>query len=224
MHNNNNKFSYSWPIIMLLVLFWPIGIYVFVKKVSSDKDNVYSEYNRIIRNKSNNYSNNLKEEITAKNKFDLSSSKLKYIGIVLVIVAFIGLIGGLSNDGGIITPIFGIIGGILLVNKSKKLKKEVDIVKHYFSIIIDGNIRQLDKIAYTTGKSYDTVYKDIKYLIDKDYLENAYIDESRREIIFTYTHNSSKENEAKVITCKCCGATNTIYGTGECEYCGSPLN
>ena len=118
---HNNKFSYSWPIIMLLVIFWPIGIYVFVKKVSSDKDNVYSEYNRIIRNKSNNYSNNLQEEIKAKNKFDLSSSKLKYIGIVLVILAFIGLIGGLSNDGGIITPIFGIIGGILLVNKSKKL-------------------------------------------------------------------------------------------------------
>lgn len=237
--SNNNKSSYSWTlIIMFLIIFWPIGLYLIVKKVSSDKDSVYSDYNRRIRNIENtisrefrttkditNHAKNIfNEEIDKKNKFDLSSSKMKNLGIVITVIGLIGFIVSRVNDDSSFFSLYFLTGGGLLIFKSIKLKKEAELVKQYFSIIINGNIRQLDKISYTTGKSYDIVYKEIKNLIDKDYLENAYIDESRREVVITNKYsNSFYSNEPKVVTCTCCGATNTIYGQGECEYCGSPL-
>lgn len=209
--NDNEKVSfwYSWPVIILaLFFFWPIGVFLIIKRVSTDR------------------------------KTAMSADKLiGGLGIALYCIAVLGLFvwitDGFTGKDIVIILFFG-AAGFALRKVAKKIRTEAEDIKQYLSIIINANIRQLDTIASTTGKSYDVVHKDVKKMIDKGYLKNAYINEGLREVILP-NNNPAPQNTAnvtanatpvqsKVVTCPCCGANNTIYGkTGECEYCGSPL-
>lgn len=212
--NNNGKveFWYSWPIIILaLCIFWPVGVFLIIKRVSRDK------------------------------KTAMGASKLiGGLGIASYCIAVLGLIvsigeGITGEDVGMIL-FFG-AAGFALKRVAKKIKIEAENVKQYLSIIVNGNVRQLDTIASATGKSYDVVRKDVKKLIDKGFLKNAYIDEGMREVVLPSATPAAPQNvtsattvnaapaQTKIVACPCCGANNTITGdVGECEYCGSPLN
>lgn len=211
--NNNDKVSfwYSWPaIILALCLFWPVGIFLIIKRVSTDR------------------------------KTAMGASKLiGGFGIVLYCIAALGLLvcisEGFAGEDVVMFLFFG-IAGFALRKIAKKIKTEAENVKQYLSIIINGNVRQLDTIASTIGKSYDVVHKDVNKMIDKGYFKNAYIDEGMREVVLPNsapaTHNvinvavtnTAAPVQSKIVVCLCCGANNTIYGDmGECEYCGSPL-
>lgn len=211
--NNNGKVSswYSWPVIILaLCFFWPLGLYLLIKRSSLDKTAVM------------------------KNS---SGKGLKTTGIVLIAFGGIGVATSFDpfNFGALIVFAFFIIGGIILMNKAKNIRTEGENIKQYLSIIVNGNVRQLDTIASTTGKSYDVVHKDVKKMISKGYLKNAYIDEGAREVVLPNSAPAPQNNmniatansalaQPKIVACPCCGANNTIYGVaGECEYCGSPL-
>ena len=209
--NGKIGFWYSWPVIILaLCFFWPVGLYLMIKRISLDKTSV------------------------VKNS---SGKGLKVTGIVLIVLGGFGIIGSFDpfDFGSLVIFIFFIAGGVVLMNKAKKIKAEGESIKQYLSIIVNGNVRQLDAIASTMGKSYDVVHKDIKNMIDKGFLKNAYIDESAREIVLPSSTPAPQTNvntatidtkpvQSKIVACSCCGANNTIYGDiGECEYCGSPL-
>lgn len=216
--NNNKKVSfwYSWPaIILAFCFFWPVGLILLIKRFSIDK----------------------KAAISAGGK------GMKGLGIGLIVFGAIGFMGCVSDPeaaSGTWVALFFIIGGIALVSKAKKLKKEAESIKQYLAIVVNGNVRQLDTIASTTGKSYDVVHKDIQNMIDKGYLKNAYIDEGMRAVVLPNSVPAPQNNvstvatnavpvnvaptQSKIVVCSCCGANNTIYGDmGECEYCGSPL-
>ena len=209
---NNGKMSiwYSWPVIILaLCFFWPVGLYLIIKRVSLDKTAV------------------------VKNS---SGKGLKVTGIVLIVLGGFGIIGSFDpfDFGTLVIFLFFIAGGIVLMNKAKKIQAEGESIKQYLSIIVNGGVRQLDAIAATTGKSYDAVHKDVKNMIEKGFLKNAYINEGTREVVLPssapapQTTANATVNAApaktKIVACPCCGANNTIVGdTGECEYCGSPL-
>lgn len=210
--NNNGKVSfwYSWPVIILaLCFFWPIGLYLIIKRVSLDKT------------------------AAVKNS---SGKGLKITGIVLIVLGGFGIIGSFDpfDFGSLVIFLFFIAGGIVLMNKTKKIQAEGESIKQYLSIVVNGNVRQLDAIASTTGKSYDVVHNDIKNMIDKGFLKNAYIDEGAREIVLPNTAPTTQNTvntianaapiQSKIVACSCCGANNTVLGDmGECEYCGSPL-
>lgn len=209
--NDNGKLNiiYSWPIIILaLCLFWPIGIFLIIRRVSVDK------------------------------KTAMSVGKIiGIIGILSYCIAGMGLIVCIS-DGFAFEDIFLMlffgIAGFALRKVSKKIKKDAENVKKYLSVIINGNERRLDVIASSTGNSYDVAKNDIQKLINKGYLKNAYINEGTREIILS-NGNTEKQNSVtagdhadstikKIVSCPCCGANNIITDElGECEYCGSPL-
>lgn len=208
----NGKVSiwYSWPIIILaLCFFWPVGIFLIVKRVSIDKKAALS-VGKIL-------------SIVGGFSYGLA---------VLYLLACITE-GFDSGDFGIIV-FFG-IAGFVLCKVAKKIKLEAESIKQYLAIIINGNVRQLENIAATTGKSYEVVRSDIQKMIQKGYLKNAYIDESIREIVLpnnrpiensSENHDAKKDSHAqtKIVRCSYCGANNTIVGiSGECEYCGSPL-
>lgn len=214
----NGKISglYSWPVIILaLCIFWPVGLFLLIKRVSVDK------------------------------KTAMSVGKLIGIfGGVSYGIAVIGIIAcisdGFTSDDVTMILFFG-IAGFALRRAAKKIKAEAESVKQYLAIIINGNVRQLDNIAATTGKSYDAVKADIQKMIKKGYLKNAYINENTREVVLPVAIPTSPvanpvfanplqpvaapaQPQAKIVACPCCGANNTIYGaSGECEYCGSPI-
>lgn len=209
--NENGKLGclYSWPVIILaLCIFWPVGIFLIIKRVSVDK------------------------------KTAMGAGKLiGGIGIASYCIAGIGFIACLSDGFGsddIGMILFFGIAGFALQKVSQKIKREAEDVKKYLSVIVNGNERQIDVIASSMGKSYDVSKNDIQKLISKGYLKNAYINEGTREIVLpnnniqeqvgTTTNTTANNVTTKIAACPCCGANNTIMGDmGECEYCGSPL-
>lgn len=202
---------YSWPVIILaLCIFWPVGIFLIIRRVSVDK------------------------------KTAMGAGKLiGGIGIASYCIAGIGFIACLSDGFGsddIGMILFFGIAGFVLQKVSQKIKREAEDVKKYLSVIVNGNERQIDVIASSMGKSYDVAKNDIQKLISKGYLKNAYINEGTREVVLpnnniqeqdgtmTMTNTTANNVTTKIVACPCCGANNTIMGDmGECEYCGSPL-
>ena len=211
MNNNNISKLYSWPVIILaLIFFWPLGLFLIIKRTSVDK------------------------------KAAMASGKLiKGLGIASCCMAALGFLVCLSDgfdgtDVGMI--IFFAAAGAALLYLANKIKKEADSVKQYLNIIVNGGERQLDSVAAATGKQYDVVKKDVQKMIDKGFLKNAYINENTREVVLpsAVPTNANVAQptggaapaavQTRVIACPCCGANNTISGDiGECEYCGTPL-
>lgn len=213
-NNNNNNLSglYSWPVIILaLIFFWPLGLFLIIKRASLDK------------------------------KTALGAGKLiKGLGIASCCMAALGFLVNITDgfdgtDVGMI--IFFAAAGAALLYLANKIKKDADSVKQYLNIIVNGGERQLDAIAAATGKQYDVVKKDVQKMIDKGFLKNAYINENTREVVLpsaapantnvgqpTTNMGTPTAVQTRVVACPCCGANNTVSGTlGECEYCGTPL-
>ena len=160
MSNKNNNLGclYSWPVIIIaLICFWPVGLFLIIKRASVDK------------------------------KTAMASSKLiKGLGIASCCMAALGFLVCLSDgfdgaDVGLI--IFFAAAGAALLYLANKIKKDADSVKLYLNIIVNGGERQLDSVAAATGKQYDVVKKDVQKMIDKGFLKNAYINENTREVV-----------------------------------------
>ena len=206
--NGKVKFIYSWPIIILaLFIFWPVGLILIIKRTSIDK------------------------------KYALGGGKvIRFLGIFSLVIAIVGLIANITagftpND--LILIVFFGIAGIALCMVANRNKKRANSIREYLSIIVNGQVRKLDTIVLTTGKPYDVVKKDIQMMIRNGYLKSAYIDESSREVVLpgsvsakttSATTTTAQNSTTRVVSCPCCGANNTIVGSsGECEYCGSPI-
>ncbi len=216
MYNNNNdqttSFLYSWPVIIIaFFFFWPIGIFLLFKRISNDKTAFMSS----------------------------SSVVLRVIGIIMASIGALGLLGFVLDAdydfGGMLVCVFFIVGGVLLLRKAKKLKNEGKDIRKYISVIVNHGVRGLDDIASAMGKTHEQAKNDVQGLIDRGFLKNAYIDEQIKQVVLT---SGSCTNDAinqaqeqaradlrpRVVTCKCCGAINTITGAvGQCEYCDSPI-
>ena len=213
------KKSFSWGIIILMMfLFFPVAIYMIVKKMSSEK------FNMIKNGKS-----------------------LKILGWVLIgfaiIYLILGLTGELKNEDGssiagtliVIELIFG-VSGVLSLVKGKKYIKCGEKYNRYVSVVNASNDLLIDNIAAAIPTTYEKAAADLQAMIDAGYFMNAYVDLNRRELVmhrnqqsnYTNTYTVNPQNTgAKTMSKKCpnCGATNTVIeGTAcECEYCGSPL-
>ena len=214
MNNNNGKVGvlYSWPVIILaLFIFWPVGVFLIVKRVTTDR------------------------------RTAMGAGKLiGVLGVCVYAFAALCLFAGcVAGDYGMAIAIALMFGaaGFALKKISKKIITSANDVKQYLAVIVNGNVRQLDAIAAAVGKPYDVVRRDIGKMIDQGYLRNAYINEGMRELVLpvnapapnrAYANPNPNANAApvqtRVVACPCCGANNTIAGNlGECEYCGSPL-
>ena len=207
--NGNVGCLCSWPIIIIaLILFWPVGILLIVWRATKDR------------------------------KTAMRAGKLlSVLGFVSYVFAAIMVIGGIADgfDGSVFAcMIFFIVAGLVLQYVGKRIKRSAEDIRKYLAVIINGNERQLESIAASTGKTYEVVHDDIKKMINKGYFKDAYIDEGLRELVLpektpesqntSTTDKTMNQNHVKVVACSCCGANNTVYGTvGECEYCGAPL-
>ncbi len=114
MNKNNISALYSWPVIILaLCFFWPIGLFLIIKRVSLDKTAVVKS----------------------------SSGKgMKIAAIILIVLGCFGIMGSFDpfDFGSIVVFLFFIAGGAVLLNKAKKIKAEGETIKKYLSIIVNG--------------------------------------------------------------------------------------
>lgn len=200
--------SWGW-IIFWLIIFWPVGLYLVVKKLDIDKSALMSNKTRI----------------------------LTVIGWVLIFVGFVGTVSILGEEGDIGSLTVGlilIVGGVLLLVRSLKIKKLAIKYKKYINIVVNQDVRSIDDIASAVDRPYDDVVEDLQHMINIGYLNDAYIHKGKREIILKQVsaHSANQEGsvfqsqeQGKVVRCSGCGANNvvTIGKVSECEYCATAI-
>lgn len=212
------KKSFSWGIIALMFfLFFPIGIWMLVKKMTDEKFNYI------------------------KNGKSLKILAWILIGFA-VMYLIMGITGELETEDGssvvsgviVMLMIFG-GGGAFALYKAHSYIKKGTKYNRYVSIINSSNDMLIDNIAAAYPTTYEKATEDIQSMIDDGYFMNAYIDLNRRELIMpqrsvsvnvTVNQNTAHADAKPTsVKCKNCGATNMVVpGTvNECEYCGSPL-
>lgn len=208
MEKKNLKWGW---IIFWIVIFWPVGIYLLIKKLSSDKSALMSGM----------------------------TSKLPVIAWCLIGFGVLGVIVSLTEPElgltGVIIYLVFFVGGVLLLKKAKETKKIANRYKKYLNLVINQNIKSIDGIASAVGLSYDVVSNELEKMIDSGYLNNAYINQNNREIVLRqhdhefYNQKSTQNQEsAKRVTVRCpgCGANNVVVvdRVTECDYCATPIH
>lgn len=206
-----NKKSMSWAIVILvLIFFWPVGVYLLYRKVTGDRASALKN-SKILRN-------------------------VGFVFLGFAIIYIFMVISGQMDDAWTAAAFFGIGGGVL-VYAAKRLKMTGEKFKKYINIVINNNQTSIDNIAAAIPISYDKAAKDLQEMINKGYFSNAYIDVSNREIILP-SHmkqqserngslkNNNEQAKVKSVICKNCGGNNEVIEgqVCECEYCGSPIN
>lgn len=213
--NEKVKAIYSWPaIILAFILFWPVGIFLLVKRLKVDKKGATG-----------------------------AGKTLNIIGYISFGLALLGTSVCISDgfeSSDISAIIFLLSVGAVMCSIARKLKKNAEKTRNYMQIIVNGSETRLDYIANAMNIPYDTVVKDLKQMIDTGYFRNGYVDTVSRKLVLPNRKNSVEieshyqeqayittpvaYKQTKTVTCKCCGAKNVIEtDVGECEYCGSPL-
>lgn len=198
----------SWiAIIIMMCVFWPIGVYLLYKRLKVDR------------------------------KAAMGSGKaLSLFGISLIAMGGCALLVGVldTDSDTVIGALFFLVLGVVLKRMATKNKKQAMRVRQYIALIINQRITSLDELARATGCTYNVVCDDLNKMIEKGYLPGAYLNLSLRRIMLpgqkapVYQQNNAqqrKQARTKVITCKGCGAEMIVAeGTiRKCEYCGTPL-
>ncbi len=199
-------------IIFWLIIFWPVGLFLLIKKLETDKSALMSK----------------------------KTGPISAIGWFFTVFGVLGSIGILSNigdstAGGMVLALATVVGGVLVLIKTSKIKKTGVKYKKYIDLAVNQNVRGIDNIAASVGLSYDAVAKDLQDMINIGYLKDAYIDQGNREIVleqaepisYTQASTSDRADTQKVaVRCPGCGANNVVAvgGVSECEYCGTPIN
>lgn len=197
----------SWPaIIILFIVFWPVGVFLLCRKIASDK------------------------------KLQMLSGRVvEIIGWLLVAFAALGIAVSVSEGitgEDVSMIIFFLAAGAVMIFIGRVMRANAAKYKKYINIIGNEHMYLIDNIAGAAGLPADKVKVDLQKMIDKGYFTRAYIDEANRELIMPVQNVAAKQENNTVnnagmivVTCKSCGANNTIVkGTsGECEYCGAPI-
>ena len=105
------------------------------------------------------------------------------------------------------------------------------LIKKYTPFIYNNNFT-LDEITIkkrrSTAQDYnklrDSIFKELKYLVDNDLVNGIRLNEVDKEIIY-YTLEKQKKRDLVTIACPNCGALNDINRGDKkrCEYCKTIL-
>ena len=213
MDNTNSKIGPSWGVVIIaIILFWPIGFYLLFKKLLGDKSAVMH-----------------------------NSKVIGVIGYIMAFLGFVYVIMGITGESiegtaetritAVVFGIFFVIGGVILIRKSKKMRINAEKYRKYINIVINGNVTAVENIAAAVPVSYEEAVMDLQKMIDIGFFKGAYIDNSTHEIVLPKVNtcnpkqNLHESGGEQIVLCNCCGAQNRVIPgrVSECEYCGSPL-
>lgn len=110
------------------------------------------------------------------------------IGIPMVLSNLAGLIAGGLAGG----PLFGLLAGAIIAAGSAYAfvtgKKDKELVKRYYQYaqaVGDAEYIEIDKLARKTGRTRKDVLEDIKALMNKGLLAEAWLDDQETTLILT---------------------------------------
>jgi hypothetical protein len=210
MNEINEKKTTSWGwIIFWLIVFWPVGLCLVIKKFATDKKSLMSG------------------KITS----------LSTVGWILVAFGGLGFFGCVTKPdgaGGAVVALVIAAGGVPMIIKARKTKQQAEKYRQYLDIVVNNSEKSIDNIAGALAIPYEVVTKDLQDMINIGFLKNAYIHQGNREIVMqqvtsqveTPQYQSQTTTPTKPARCPGCGANNivTVGRVCECDYCGTPIN
>lgn len=205
-NNPTNKTSPSWVlVIFLLFIFWPVGIFFLVKKLSADK------------------------------QASLTSGKKTIVwGWIIFTIGALGSCGIIdqrSMDGATGT-LFFVFAGLALVFVGRTSAKKAVKFKKYIKLIVNEGLRSIPTIAAAIPSTHAEATQDIQEMIKKGFFMDAYINFSTDKLVFIReeeketTLQSNMLTNQLVVSCGGCGANNKVANgqVAECQYCGSLIS
>lgn len=207
--NQTVKTGLSWTaVILLLIFFWPVGIYLLIKKVN--------------------------EGTTSKVSGVTIMTIFKWICLVLAIIFFINLFLPPSEDSDLTQTesilfslgymIFFGAGAFLLQYNTKRVKEQEHKNRLYDSLVRFEQVTSVDTLAAEVGDTPEQAMKTVDRMIKKGYWKNIELNLHKRELVYT-EKATVKKTDTMMITCPNCGAHNRVLRgvASNCEYCDSPL-
>ncbi len=222
----------SWvAIILWLIFFWPVGLYLLIRKLTTDKRAV----------------------VEKDRKLPMVGWLMLFIGVVFLGAFFDSYQGGVTE---LLFAVFFFCGGLASLRTAKKRSIEGGRYRCYIDAIVNHDLTFIPHIAAFAGVKESMACKELKKMIKMGYFEQAYIDENRNEIRllhrqapvyqrqpyyggrgsdqvfrdgYGYPPNQGygqyQPPSAEAVSCRSCGAHNWISpgSKNQCEYCGSPL-
>jgi len=191
-------------IMAAFILFWPIGIFLLYKKLSTEKGTVLRCHKTV-----------------AAISFILFG-----IGGIYLLLVLAGSIQFISFT------VLWFIGGCVMHVYARNIKTKSDRYRKYIDLIINKDHTSLDNISFALGIAYDEAVTDLQKMISAGYFTGWRIDHTQRAIVYTMPQfvdnpfeNPSARPLDRVIHCESCGANNKIAAgrVPKCEYCDSPL-
>lgn len=219
---SNQETVYSWPIIILaLYFFFPLGIYLIIKKSALHRRNIF----------------------TVGQKTFASAVSLFIIGGLLYLPQMVLKIAEFTDNKNDFTDLdkvissdfyakmlsignwFFILGFIVLLIAFYQ-KYQAEKYRNYLSLIVNKELENLDDIAQKMNLKKSTIIKDIKTLINRRYLPEIYdLDLEENRVYDVPKDKRKKEERAKntrLVKCPNCHANNILVERiGKCEYCNS---
>jgi hypothetical protein len=205
---NQKQSSGSWvPVIILLIVFWPVGLFMLFSKLSKDKGAVFS-----------------------------GAKGLNVVAWILIGFGIIGIFvyvtmspddpNAANRISGIAVSLAIAAGGGAVLGKARRMKIDSAKYRKYINVIINEERTDIGEIASATGIPYAVVKTDLQAMIDKGYFPGAYVHETDGKFVMpsaSQTDAASSQMETEVRICAGCGANNTVPvgRQGVCEYCGS---
>jgi hypothetical protein len=203
------KISVDWVItIIALIVFWPVGLYLLSRVMSQDRSAAVK-----------------------------GSSSPGVLGYILLGIGAIGMFSLFTsgesikgeNEGTLLVCIMFVVGGMLVVVRAGRYKRDAKKYRRYIDIVVNHNQSSIDGIAAAVGVPYETARDNLQQMIDKRFFPGAYIHEGNRQLVRQVQQPAAAGapaySGAFVKACSGCGANNTVWPgrANECEYCGSPL-
>lgn len=129
------------------------------------------------------------------------------------------------------------VGIVIYLTGRKRTKMRLEFKKYVMQLSMDPS-GSLEELAAATGTTVDIVKSRLRYMIEKKFFTDAFINEQTNQLILPSIAQKTQQlqtardaapdaspQEWIVCTCPHCGALNKlIKGTvGKCDFCGSLL-
>lgn len=245
----NQKSTYSWTaVVIMLILFWPVGIFMLIGKLANDRSANFGGGAGIVK---------------------LMGMALVGLGVLVFIVA---VTDPELMSGGIISLVVFGLPGLWLLKRSKRMKSTGIRNRGYINYIVNNQVHDIHEVARRMGVSQEVVVKEVNEMINHGMLGRARLNLNTGKIEFPrpqprpQTHQTPRPQTAqrrpegyqnrpstphrdvrnngnvphpqsrpapepvkmfspKTIRCTSCSANNFVENLpAQCEYCGTSLH